>query len=99
LFGKRFYEQSWEFCPFLCTVTSSGYITLSTFAERIRDAIYDVFANTEFWVLAEVTNYSFYSQKSHHYFDLVEKSKVNLPYDAVVLIRGDGPQTDFLLFD
>ncbi|WP_332699673.1 exodeoxyribonuclease VII large subunit, partial [Halalkalibacter lacteus] len=32
------------------------------------------FAFRTFWVVAEVTNHSFYSQKGFHYFDLVEKA-------------------------
>ena len=34
-----------------------------------------MFAEQTYWVVADVTNHSFYKQKGYHYFDLVEKDE------------------------
>lgn len=49
------------------------YIKLSDLTARIQQAISNAFAGQSYWILADVTNYSFYQQKGIHYFDLVEK--------------------------
>ncbi|PSL44821.1 exodeoxyribonuclease VII large subunit [Chitinophaga niastensis] len=48
-------------------------IKLSVLTGKIQQALSDVFAEQTWWVVADVTNYSFYAQKGYHYFDLVEK--------------------------
>ncbi|HVI46436.1 MAG TPA: exodeoxyribonuclease VII large subunit [Chitinophaga sp.] len=48
-------------------------IKLSALTGSIQQALNSVFADQTFWVVADVTNHSFYQQKGYHYFDLVEK--------------------------
>jgi exodeoxyribonuclease VII large subunit len=48
-------------------------IKLSVLTGKIQQALSDVFAEQTWWVVADVTNHSFYAQKGYHYFDLVEK--------------------------
>ncbi|MBC6491461.1 exodeoxyribonuclease VII large subunit [Flavihumibacter stibioxidans] len=45
---------------------------LSQLSLLIQEALQETFAWKRFWVMAEVSNHSFYSQKGFHYFDLVE---------------------------
>ncbi|RAJ10885.1 exodeoxyribonuclease VII large subunit [Chitinophaga skermanii] len=52
---------------------SAPSIKLSALTARIQQVMKDAFAGQTFWVVADVTNYSFYQQKQYHYFDLVEK--------------------------
>lgn len=49
-------------------------IKLSQLTSQIQQSIQNVFAAQSYWVLADITNYSFQSQKNYHYFDLVEKA-------------------------
>lgn len=51
-----------------------AHIRLSELTSSIAKAINDTFSNQQYWIVAEVTNYSFQSGKGHHYFDLVEKA-------------------------
>lgn len=48
-------------------------IRLSDLSGRVQRAVTDIFANQAYWVIADVTSYTFYQQKGYHYFDLVEK--------------------------
>lgn len=50
-------------------------IKLSALTAQIQKTLQDVFVGQTFWVIADVTNYSFQSQKNYHYFDLVEKAE------------------------
>ena len=50
-------------------------IKLSALTAQIQNAIQNVFASKTFWVLADITNYSFQSNKNYHCFDLVEKAE------------------------
>jgi exodeoxyribonuclease VII large subunit len=50
-------------------------IKLSDLTGRIQQALHQVFAEQTYWVVADVTNHSFYRQKGYHYFDLVEKDE------------------------
>ncbi|MGC4038620.1 MAG: exodeoxyribonuclease VII large subunit [Chitinophagaceae bacterium] len=52
-----------------------SHISLSALAKQVNAVISEAFSEKQFWVLTEVTNYSYYAQKGHHYFDLIEKSK------------------------
>lgn len=49
------------------------YIRLSDLTARIQQVISNAFANQSYWIVADVTNYSYYQQRGYHYFDLVEK--------------------------
>lgn len=51
-----------------------AHIRLSELTSSIAQTINATFSNQQYWIVAEVTNYSFQSGKGHHYFDLVEKA-------------------------
>jgi exodeoxyribonuclease VII large subunit len=48
---------------------------LSELSARVTRAIEDAFSYTSFWVIADVTNHTYKSQKDYHYFELVEKAE------------------------
>ncbi|RBL89582.1 exodeoxyribonuclease VII large subunit [Chitinophaga flava] len=54
-------------------MTASESIKLSALTGKIQQALSNVFGDETYWVVADVTNHSFYAQKGYHYFDLVEK--------------------------
>ena len=49
------------------------HIKLSELNNVILDTINNKFNALKFWVIADITNHSFKSDKNFHYFDLVEK--------------------------
>jgi exodeoxyribonuclease VII large subunit len=53
--------------------SSVNYIRLSELSGKINAAIDASFGRSGFWVIADITNHSFRSQKKYHYFELVEK--------------------------
>ncbi|WP_145670959.1 exodeoxyribonuclease VII large subunit [Chitinophaga polysaccharea] len=57
------------------SMTTSASIKLSVLTGKIQQALHQVFAEQTWWVVADVTNHSFYRQKGYHYFDLVEKDE------------------------
>jgi len=50
-------------------------IRLSELTTQISNAINGVFGSNTFWVVADVSNYTFKPQSNFHYFELVEKDK------------------------
>lgn len=56
-------------------MNESPSIKLSALTSKIQQALHSVFAEQTYWVVADVTNHSFYQQKGYHYFDLVEKDE------------------------
>lgn len=50
-------------------------IKLSELTGQIQDAINGVFGARSFWVIADVTSYTYKPQSNFHYFELVEKDK------------------------
>ena len=50
-------------------------ISLSELTGHIAQVISGGFANRSYWVIADVSNHSFYPGKEHHYFELVEKEE------------------------
>lgn len=48
---------------------------LSALTRQVQQAIESRFLFQTFWVMADVTNYSYQQAKQYHYFDLVEKSE------------------------
>lgn len=48
-------------------------IKLSDLSARINDVLVNAFDSMSFWVVADVTNHTFRSQKNYHNFELVEK--------------------------
>jgi hypothetical protein len=51
------------------------YIRLSALNDMIHDTIRARFEGQRFWVLADITNHSYKSDKKIHYFELVEKAQ------------------------
>ncbi len=45
---------------------------LSHLCELIQLTLQDQFVQQQFWVMADISNHSYYSQRGFHYFDLVE---------------------------
>jgi exodeoxyribonuclease VII large subunit len=50
-------------------------IKLSELTGQIHDAINGIFGTRTFWVIADVTSYTYKPQSNFHYFELVEKDK------------------------
>ncbi|RFS21972.1 exodeoxyribonuclease VII large subunit [Chitinophaga silvatica] len=50
-------------------------IKLSELTGKIQQVLQAAFTSQTYWVVADITNYSFYRQKGYHYFDLVEKDE------------------------
>jgi exodeoxyribonuclease VII large subunit len=50
-------------------------IKLSQLTRQIQQTVQNVFAGQKYWVLADITNYSFQSNQNYHYFELVEKAE------------------------
>lgn len=50
-------------------------MSLSQLTGRIMQTIDDAFGINTFWVIADVTNYTYKPQSNYHYFELVEKDK------------------------
>ena len=53
-----------------------SYISLSELTGQIKSVLNNSFFNQTFWVLADVVDHKFYSNKGYHYFNLAEKDKV-----------------------
>ena len=53
------------------------YISLSELTGQIKNVLNNAFYNKTFWVLADVVDHKFYSNKGYHYFNLAEKDKTN----------------------
>lgn len=50
-------------------------IRLSELTTQISNAINGIFGSNTFWVIADVSNYTYKPQSNFHYFELVEKDK------------------------
>jgi exodeoxyribonuclease VII large subunit len=61
-------------------------IRLSQLGRLIQEVLQDSLGYRRFWVLAEVSNHSFYAQKGFHYFDLVEKESVEIKVGQAGLV-------------
>ncbi|GAO42450.1 exodeoxyribonuclease VII large subunit [Flavihumibacter petaseus] len=53
-------------------------IALSELSLLLQETIRRRFSATRYWVIAEISNHSYYPQKGFHYFELVEKSGTQL---------------------
>ena len=56
-------------------MTAIPSIRLSELTTQISNAINGVFGSNTFWVVADVSNYTYKPQSNFHYFELVEKDK------------------------
>jgi exodeoxyribonuclease VII large subunit len=59
----------------LSTLTQTEALPLSQLTDRIAEVIEDALSYHSWWVIADVSNHTFYPNKDHHYFDLVEKEE------------------------
>ncbi|WP_208603002.1 exodeoxyribonuclease VII large subunit [Pedobacter steynii] len=50
-------------------------IKLSELTGQIQQVIDGFFGHKTFWIIADITNYTYKPQSNYHYFDLVEKDK------------------------
>lgn len=66
------------------------FIKLSELTGQIQSAISDVFGARTFWVIADITNYTYKQQTNYHYFELVEKDKSSARIVAKVAGRAWG---------
>lgn len=55
------------------SLSSANVIKLSQLTSQIQQTLDNVFARQTFWIIADVTNYTFKAQANYHYFELVEK--------------------------
>ena len=58
-------------------IISPAIITLSDLNLQIRKAIDGIFKGLTFWVIADITSYTYKSETNYHYFELVEKDKLS----------------------
>jgi len=58
-------------------LTATPSIRLSELTTQISNAINGVFGSNTFWVVADVSNYTYKPQSNFHYFELVEKDKLS----------------------
>lgn len=56
-------------------MSSIPFIKLSDLTNQIQQTIDGVFGQQTFWVIADITNYTYKPQSNYHYFELVEKDK------------------------
>ena len=57
------------------TAANTQTLNLSELARQISEALEDSFAQNYYWVIAEVSNHSHYTEKDHHYLELLEKEE------------------------
>ena len=69
---------------------ASTPIKLSELTVKIRDTLNRSFANQSYWVFADITNYSFKSDKNYHYFELVEKGDTGMVTRINAAAWGEG---------
>lgn len=55
------------------SLSNKNSIKLSQLTGQIQQTLDGVFANKTFWVIADITNYTYKAQANYHYFELVEK--------------------------
>lgn len=59
----------------ISALSTTPSIKLSELTSQIQQAMEGVFGQKTFWVIADVTNYTYKAQSNYHYFELVEKDK------------------------
>ena len=57
------------------SLSNPASIKLSDLTGQVQRAIDGVFSQRTFWVIADITNYTYKPQSNYHYFELVEKDK------------------------
>jgi exodeoxyribonuclease VII large subunit len=72
------------------SLSSSNALKLSELTGQIQQTLDNVFAKQTFWVIADVTNYTFKTQSNYHYFELVEKDAISSRIIAKIAGRAWG---------
>ena len=65
-------------------------IKLSELTSQIQQVIDGAFGHKTFWIIADITNYTYKPQSNYHYFELVEKDKMAAKILAKVAGRAWG---------
>lgn len=65
-------------------------IRLSELTNQIQSVISDVFGSRTYWVIADITSYTYKPQSNYHYFELVEKDKSSAKILAKIAGRAWG---------
>lgn len=65
-------------------------IKLSELTSQIQQVIDGAFGHKTFWIIADITNYTYKPQSNYHYFELVEKDKTAAKILAKVAGRAWG---------
>lgn len=58
-------------------LAANSPLRLSELTQQIQQALDGVFYGRTFWVIADVSNYTFKADTGYHYFELVEKDKTS----------------------
>jgi len=58
-------------------MAGNQYISLLELTGEIQSVVSSSFKNKSYWVLADISDHKYYSQKGYHYFSLVEKNPNN----------------------
>jgi exodeoxyribonuclease VII large subunit len=56
-------------------LASPSIIKLSDLTRQIKQTIEGDFSGASYWIIADISNYTFKQEINHHYFELVEKDK------------------------
>lgn len=71
-------------------MTQQASIRLSELTGQISTVISAAFGSGTYWVIADITNYTFKAQTNYHYFELVEKDKSSAKILAKIAGRAWG---------
>lgn len=69
---------------------ASAPLKLSELTRRIQQVLDGVFNGQTFWVIADVSNYTFKADSNYHYFELVEKDKTSSKLISKMIARAWG---------
>jgi exodeoxyribonuclease VII large subunit len=71
-------------------LASISVLKLSDLTRQIRLAIDGVFGEMTFWVIADISSYTYKAETNHHYFDLIEKDSTSSRIVAKIAGRAWG---------
>lgn len=71
-------------------MTASAPLKLSELTRQIQQVLDGVFNGQTFWVIADVSNYTFKADSNYHYFELVEKDKTSSKLISKMIARAWG---------
>ena len=71
-------------------MTAISVLKLSDLTRQIKLTIDGVFGSATFWIIADISNYTYKNETNHHYFDLIEKEKLSSRIVAKIAGRAWG---------